>query len=47
MDVIESLAGMISSMLEFPLVGFLGGLVPAGGSEAGHQVRSMFTASLA
>lgn len=39
MDVIESLAGMVSSMLEFPLVGFLGRLVPAGGSEAGQQVR--------
>lgn len=39
MDVVESLAGMVSSMLEFPLVGFLGRLVPAGGSEAGQQVR--------
>lgn len=39
MDVIESLAGMVSSMLEFPLVGFLGRLVPAGSTEAGQQVR--------
>lgn len=40
MDVIESLSGMVTNMLEFPLVGFLGRLVPAGGSEAGQQVRS-------
>lgn len=38
MEAIESLAGMVSSMLDFPLVGFLGRLVPAGGSEAGQQV---------
>lgn len=39
MEVVEALAGMVSSMLEFPLVGFLGRLVPDGGSEAGKQVR--------
>lgn len=38
MEAIESLAGMVSSMLDFPLVEFLGSLVPAGGSEAGQQV---------
>lgn len=39
MEVVELLAGMITSMLEFPLVGFLGRMVPASGSEAGQQVR--------
>lgn len=39
MDVIESLAGVVSSMLEFPVVGFLGRLVPASGSGAGQKVR--------
>lgn len=39
MEVVESLAGMLSSLLEFPLVGFLGRLVPGAGSEAGQQVR--------
>lgn len=41
MEVIESLAGMVSSMLDFPLVGYLGRLVPASGSEAGKQVRCL------
>lgn len=40
LDVIESLAGMVSSMLEFPMAGFLGRLVPTAGSEAGQQVRA-------
>lgn len=39
-EVIEVLAGMVTSMLEFPVVGYLGRLVPAGGSEAGQQVRA-------
>lgn len=39
LDVIESLAGVVTSLLEFPLVGFLGRLVPGAGSEAGQQVR--------
>ena len=39
-EVIEALAGMVTSMLEFPVVGYLGRLVPAGGSEAGQQVRA-------
>lgn len=38
MEAIESLAGMVSSMLDFPLVEFLGRLVPTGGSKAGQQV---------
>lgn len=38
MEAIESLAGMVSGMLDFPLVAFLGRMVPAGGSEAGQQV---------
>eukprot|EP00752_Nemacystus_decipiens_P012406 g10993.t1 len=46
MEAIESLAGMVSSMLHFPLVGFLGRLVPAGGSEAGQQVATAVGAGL-
>lgn len=38
MEAIDSLAGMVSNMLDFPLVGFLGRLVPVGGSEARQQV---------
>lgn len=38
MDVIESIGGMVSSMLDFPLAGYLGSLLPAGGSETGQQV---------
>lgn len=38
MEAIELLGGMLNSVLEFPLVGFLGRLVPVGGSEAGQQV---------
>eukprot|EP00903_Cladosiphon_okamuranus_P015081 g13950.t1 len=46
MEAIESLAGMVSSMLDFPLVGFLWRLVPAGGSGAGQQVATAFGAGL-
>ncbi|CAN0114390.1 unnamed protein product, partial [Ectocarpus fasciculatus] len=40
MEAIELLGGMVNSVLEFPLVGFLGRLVPVGGSEAGQQVAT-------
>lgn len=40
-DVIESIGGMVTSMLDFPLAGFLGRLLPAGGSEAGKQVSRL------
>lgn len=42
LEVIEQVAGMVGSMLEFPLAGMLGRLLPAGGSEAGQQVRMHF-----
>lgn len=37
-EVIESLAGMVGTMLEYPVMGMLGRMLPAGGSEAGQQV---------
>lgn len=42
MEAIELLGGMVNSVLEFPLVGFLGRLVPVGGSEAGQQVSDAY-----
>ncbi|CAN0135409.1 unnamed protein product, partial [Ectocarpus sp. 6 AP-2014] len=46
MEAIELLGGMVNSVLEFPLVGFLGRLVPVGGSEAGQQVATAVAVGL-
>lgn len=42
LEVIEQVAGMAGSILEFPLAGALSRLLPAGvGSETGQQVREV------
>lgn len=38
LEVIEQVAGMVGGILEFPLTGMFGRLLPAGGSKAGQQV---------